>query len=516
MRVLLLSMPDSFEHTPALTMRMPNGALASLAGNVGPGHHVAIADLILVQDRVVPTVERLMREQDPDVVGLSIMTFQRRTALRLTRLIRSIKPGVTIVAGGYDPSLAPEAYDDPASGIDFIVRSEGELTFRALIQALARGEAPQSIDGLSFRGPTGAFVHNPPRHVSKLKDGELALPNRAARVLTGYTFLGRPIDIVETSRGCTYDCSFCSIIEMRGRNFHTFDFTRVLADIADARARGARAIFLVDDNITLNVARFEALCHAIVDAGFHDIHYIVQAMTSSIAAHGDTLAPLMRKAGFRYVFLGIENVLEEDLVFLRASAKNAQREGGRRTGNATLAAIEKLHAHRLAVVGGIIVGNPGDTRASIEANLEFARRHVDWPYIQHPTPYPGTPMTADFKRQGLIVNDRVEEYDGTTAVVKTEHLEADEVEFLRWRAERWMKVRHLPSVLRHYPRFVLRNAPRMCRHTFRGSTWRSLLGLQDEREVFRRYKEIRSAEREYVTSPLPPADLLAAGLAHVR
>ena len=79
-------------------------------------------------------------------------------------------------------------------------------------------------------------------------------------MLDGYTFLGRPIDIVETSRGCTFDCSFCSIIEMRGRNFHTFGFERVLADIADARARGARAIFIVDDNITLNVARFEAMC----------------------------------------------------------------------------------------------------------------------------------------------------------------------------------------------------------------------------------------------------------------
>ena len=111
MRVLLLSMPDSFEHTPALTMRMPNGALASLAGNVGPGHEVAVADLILVQDRVVPTVERLMREHGPDVVGLSVMTFQRRTALRLIRSIRAIKPSMTIVAGGYDPSLAPEAYE---------------------------------------------------------------------------------------------------------------------------------------------------------------------------------------------------------------------------------------------------------------------------------------------------------------------------------------------------------------------------------------------------------------------
>ena len=52
------------------------------------------------------------------------------------------------------------------------------------------------------------------------------------------------------------------------------------------------------------------------------------------------------------------------------------------------------------VVGGLIVGNPDDTRESIEANLEFARRYVDWPYIQHPTPYPRTPMTDDFRAAG--------------------------------------------------------------------------------------------------------------------
>jgi radical SAM superfamily enzyme YgiQ (UPF0313 family) len=510
MRVLLLSMPDSFEHTPSLTMRMPNGALASLAGNVGPGHEVAVADLILVQDRVVPTVERLLRQLQPDVVGLSVMTFQRRTALRLAQLIAYITPSATIVAGGYDPSLAPEAYEAPGSCIDYIVRGEGELTFKALLRALAGNGAVTSIPGLSYRHrgwPAAGFIHNPAREVSRL-DAEIALPNRAARVLQGYTFMGRGIDIVETSRGCTYDCSFCSIIEMRGRNFHTFDFSRVLADIADARNRGARAIFIVDDNITLNVARFEALCRAIVEAGFDDVHYIVQAMTSSIANHGETLAPLMRRAGFRYVFLGIENVIDEDLQFLRASAKNAQREHGRRTGNATIRAIERLHAAGIAVVGGIIVGNPDDTRESIETNLAFARRYVDWPYIQHPTPYPGTPMTADFRARNLIVNERVEEYDGTTAVVKTAHLEADEVEFLRWRAERWMKLRHVPYVLRLYTGFVLRHMPVMCAHTFRGSSWRSMLGLESEREVFRRYKQIRAREREYVP-PMPAADAVA-------
>ena len=139
--------------------------------------------------------------------------------------------------------------------------------------------------------------------------------------------MGRSVDVVETSRGCTYDCSFCSIIEMRGRNFHTWGLDRVIADIADARARGAGVIFLVDDNITLNVPRFRALCRAITDAGLNDIDFIVQGMTSAMLAGGDDLAREMRTAGFRYVFLGIENVLDADLRFLRAGAKNARAAG---------------------------------------------------------------------------------------------------------------------------------------------------------------------------------------------
>ena len=260
-----------------------------------------------------------------------------------------------------------------------------------------------------YRTPAG-FEHNPPRSVSHRLDDDIKLPKRAARVLIGYTMLGRPVDVVETSRGCTFDCSFCSIIEMRGRNFHTYSIDRVLADIRDARDRGARTIFIVDDNITLNVARFETLCRAIVEARLNDVDYIVQAMTSSIANSGESLAPLMREAGFRYVFLGIENILQDDLAFLRAGAKNARRDKGKAAGNATLEAIDVLHRHGMYVVGGLIVGNPDDTPEAIEANLTFARRFVDWPYIQHPTPYPGTPMTKDFVERNLIVNDRLEEY----------------------------------------------------------------------------------------------------------
>src|SRR5438477_2216413 len=183
MNVLLLSMPDSFEHMPPVAVRMPNGALASLAGNVDAHHRVSIADLILVQSSVRATVERLVHDLEPDVVGLSVMTFQRTTALGLASFIRALRPSVRVVAGGYDPSLAPHAYE-ASPAIDFVVRGEGEHTLRELLRALERsastvarsasgggkalaerpGERPDlsSIRGLSYRTADG-FVRNADR-----------------------------------------------------------------------------------------------------------------------------------------------------------------------------------------------------------------------------------------------------------------------------------------------------------------------------------------------------------------
>src|SRR4030095_6765897 len=99
MNVLLFSMPDYFEHMPPVAVRMPNGALTSLAGNVDFHHRVAVADLILCYRRVRETIVELIREFNPEVVGLSVMTFQRRTAGRIIKLVRALQPSVKVVAG---------------------------------------------------------------------------------------------------------------------------------------------------------------------------------------------------------------------------------------------------------------------------------------------------------------------------------------------------------------------------------------------------------------------------------
>ena len=173
------------------------------------------------------------------------MTFQRGTARRIISLIRSISPTIRIAVGGYDPSLAPDAWTHPDLGVDFIVRGEGELTFRELVRALERSTPLTEVAGSLVPRWDERFERNGPRPIAAIENETAqAAATATARVLSGYAMLGRQVEVVETSRGCTFDCSFCSIIEMRGRNFHRFPLPRVLEDIADARRRGARVDLL--------------------------------------------------------------------------------------------------------------------------------------------------------------------------------------------------------------------------------------------------------------------------------
>ena len=355
MNVLLFSMPDSFEHTPSLAMRMPNGALASLAGNVDPHHDVAIADLVLVQHvRAARPSRELVTANAPDIVGLSVMTFQRKTARKVIALVRSLRPRRTIVVGGYDPSLAPDAYEDPSLGVDVIVRGEGDLTFRELLRALERGaRLLGDVAGSCTRDGGDRFVaQSAPARQSPLADETFGRRiarrgcSRATRCSAGRSTSSRRRAAARTTAASARSSRCAAATSTPGRSSAS---SRTSATRA---TRGARAIFLVDDNITLNVARFRALCEAIIDAGLNDIDYIVQGDDVARSRRPATSwQRAMRAAGFRYVFLGIENVLDQDLAFLQGDgeerpARRRPHDWAARPTRAVDAAAPARHARR--------------------------------------------------------------------------------------------------------------------------------------------------------------------------
>src|SRR5439155_21674679 len=120
-------------------------------------------------------------------------------------------------------------------------------------------------------------------------------------------------------------------------------------------------------------------------------------------------------------------------------------------------------------------------------------------------PSPRTPMTRGFRERELLVEEAVSHYDGTTAVVRSAYVSAEEIEFLRWQAERWMKMKHFPAAFFHSPLFVLRHGRQMLAHTFTGSSLRSVFGLEDASAVFARFRARRRTERDYLR--LEPQEL---------
>jgi len=419
-KALLLAMPDYIPGFDMVT-RSPNLAIVSLAGNVDPGIcDVKVADLLLVRRRLENYVIGLIREHSPDLVGLSCMSFQYHSAVKIAKLIKSHDKNIRVLMGGYHPTLM---YEDISASpesrfIDFIVRGEGEATFSELVTAMNSGKGYEKIAGLSYK-MNGTFHHNPRRDLLPLD--EIRIPNRDARLIKeGFYGFNLPGDSIETSRGCTNNCKFCSINHMYGRSFRKYEISRIIEDIRDARDHGAGIVGMADDNITLDLNRLEDMCDEIIAAKLNNLNYALQASVRGIA-HSRKLVQKMADAGVRLIFLGIESVSKANLDFL--GKKSSVPEASRR-------AVGYLRDNGIICAGGFIVGNPDDDEEDLWNTFKIARElKVDIPIFFILTPHARTVIREELLAEGLVTNpDDFSTYHGFAANVKTKHLAPEEID----------------------------------------------------------------------------------------
>jgi anaerobic magnesium-protoporphyrin IX monomethyl ester cyclase len=442
MKVLLLSSPIVQKDFDRIA-RLPNLGLVSLAAHVQNLCTVHVADIHGMRDHR-EYVRKIVNGYD--LVGLTAMSFQYQEALELAKIVKDA--GAQTVFGGYHPTLACEEIGESrdAAVIDYIVRGEGEATFRELVEALVAGKDLKDILGLSYhKNKALQMTHNPPRPLLNVE--EIKMPARDARLITkGFYSFDIPIDSVETSRGCTQGCKFCSINLMYGRRFRKFPIERVIEDIRDAEAHGAGSVFFPDDNITLDPKRLEKLCQAIIDAGLTHLRYKTQASASGIAS-SKRLVDKMGEAGFDGVFLGVESVNKRNLQFL---GKGKMSDDAER-------AVQYLHENNIIVSTGLISGNPDDDAEDIWENFHLARRlKVDFPIFYISTPYPKTQMREELQEMGLVTRNDFTKYDGLHANLRTKHLSDDEVQYIVWQMNAryydldWLRYN---KVLRLYPKW---------------------------------------------------------------
>lgn len=425
MNVAFISMPDVAPlilHEEAV--HMPNLGIASVGANLDPGHEVVLIDLIRQRRNLRSYLEHTLKRFQPDLVGLSSMAWQYPTCVKIIRLIKRLLPEVRIALGGYHATLM---YQEIAAGpegehIDFLIRGEGEEAGRRLVNALDGKDDFAAVPSLSHK-ENGRFVHNERAELCDLS--RLKLPIRDKRRLTwGYHLLNSKIEVIETSRGCTRNCNFCSIRHMYGRNFRPFPIERVLADLdVIYHENKTRWVFVADDNLVLDPDRVIELSDAIVERGYPGLRFVIQADCVTMSRHPE-MVRRMARAGMQSVFLGIENVSPKNLA---AAKKGNIVEASRK-------AVKFCHENGMMVVGGLVLGFPEDDEEALIRNFEFFKElEIDAAYCQILTPYPKTGIRADLMEAGLVTNpDDLRWYNGMWANVRTRHLSAERLQYLFW------------------------------------------------------------------------------------
>lgn len=341
------------------------------------------------------SVERAIREFKPQLLGVTSTTVSFHCAGRVIALAKSVDPEIVTVLGGAHVSAVPRETLEELAALDFGVYGEGERTIEQLCRALAEGLPLEPILGLAYRGG-GEVRLNPPRpnepdldrfriparHL--LKDLRRYSPNP----LRGFS---RSVSLI-SSRGCTFDCSYCdqSVFSRRWRGHsagHVIEEIKALK-----REWGFDFFSFEDDHFLINHVRAIELCRRMIDEKL-DIGWTCSARANSFTPE---LAALMKEAGCKIVFLGLESGSPR---ILRQIDKDIDLAAAAR-------GVELIAAAGIRTYGAFMIGTPGETAADARLSIEFALSlPLDAVSCFVYVPYPGTPLRELALRSGFVSDD---------------------------------------------------------------------------------------------------------------
>jgi hopanoid C-3 methylase len=294
--------PSPLMYTKVFLRLEPLGLELVAAAARRAGHEVDLMDL-QIEDGTAYL--RRLADWRPDVVAFSCNYLPNVPEIvDLAKLAKERLPESFICVGGHSASFVASSLIAHGDGaIDCVLKGEGEAGMPLLLRAIERGEDPRSVPGAVTAEGEGP----PPAFVSSLDD------LMAARDLLRHRrkyFLGMldPCASIEFSRGCPWDCTFCSAWTFYGRSYRLMSPERVVEELRSIREPG---LFVVDDVAFVQERHGMELGEAIARAGIRKEYYL--ETRGDVLLRNKEVFRFWKRLGLRYMFIGLEAIDEEGL-----------------------------------------------------------------------------------------------------------------------------------------------------------------------------------------------------------
>ena len=420
MKILLVNPPIPHEielYSTAGIVAPPMGLTYLAAVLEKYGYHVEILDapvLSLSHEQI----EEEIKKREPDIVGITATTAMINSALQVAKTAKTVLPESIVVLGGIHVTFSYESTMRENPFVDIVCIGEGEYTLLELVQTLEKEGDLKNVKGIVYR-KNGELVKNQPRPLIENLD-ELPFPARHLLPMHKYKAFGENMILgtILTSRGCPFNCIFCSSSLLFGKKFRARSPKNVVDEVEQFQeAYKTRYVEFVDDTFTFDRKRAEAICKEIIDRKL-DTRWVCSCRVDLIDKE---LMQTLKKAGCVMIYFGVESGVQRIINLMRKGIKLEQAER----------VMKWAREVGIETVASFVFGIPGETWEDAMQTIKFAKKlNPDYVQFSIATPFPGTELYQIAKREGLLLTEDWSKYTVLKPVMRTKELSVEQLQRL--------------------------------------------------------------------------------------